>query len=217
MRTPRVGSAAAVLSAVAMLAAVAVPAAATSAAGATSSATAAPAAAAPAAPPTAGGAGPAAKPPAPQATSAGAAEAAATFFRFAHSASRLQWHAADLALRKQARPEVRALAERTLAFRRPQWEAIEALAARRGHQLPALMEFEHAIILENLEPLDLLAFSRRFSEVMAQSLQQEIDLYRGYVAHPEAVPELSSFARESLPRLENELQGTREVLAATRN
>jgi putative membrane protein len=142
-------------------------------------------------------------------------EAAQAFFRFALSSGQLQARSAQLAREKQARPEVREFADTILRFRSSQLQALESLAAQSGARRTE-PELEHAAILDNLEPLDLLGFSRRWAEVQVQALQQEIRLYRDYVALPQAMPGIAAFARETLPRLEEQLHRAMEVDSAIR-
>src|SRR4051794_30347197 len=74
------------------------------------------------------------------------------------------------------------------------------------------MEFEHQVILENLELLDFLALSRRYAEVQVQALEQELQIYRA--ALQTADEALSSFARQTLPQLEQQLEGARKARTA---
>lgn len=56
---------------------------------------------------------------------------------------------------------------------------------------------EHRVVLENLEPLDDLALSRRYAEVQVQALEQEI---RGYVVAGHGTDEgMKRLAAEMLP------------------
>jgi predicted outer membrane protein len=149
---------------------------------------------------------PAATAPAPQIVDA------AAFVRLAHSSAVLQARAAQLASSRETRPDARAFAQKMVEFRREQIPKLEALA--REHQLavPAVQEFEHQVVLENLEPLDFLALSRRYAEIQVQALEQEA---RGYAA-----AEISSqdwvkrFAAGMRPRLEQLLGEARAMQKA---
>ena len=101
------------------------------------------------------------------------------FLRLAHSSAVLQARAAQLAASRETRPEARAFAQKMVEFRREQIARLEAAA--RDHQLavPSVQEFEHQVILENLEPLDFLALSRRYAEIQVQALEQEV---RGFAS-----------------------------------
>lgn len=149
---------------------------------------------------------PAAPAPAPQALDA------ATFLRLAHSSAVLQGRSAELVASRDTRPEARAFARKMADFRREQLARLEALA--RAHQLSvsAVPEFEHQVIIENLQPLDLLALSRRYAEIQVQALEQET---RGYAA-AERSPEdwLKTFAAETRPRLEQLLEEARAMQKA---
>jgi putative membrane protein len=128
------------------------------------------------------------------------------FLRFALSSARMQARAAELALLKQPRPEVAQAAEAMLEFRRSRLQALEALAHRAGVTVAGDLEFEHAIVLENLEPLDFLALSRRWVEVQTQALQQELLFYRAFLAQDRPDPQVAAFARDALPDLDGRLQ-----------
>ena len=97
------------------------------------------------------------------------------FLGFAHSSAVLQERASRLAASKDTRPEVREFAREMARFRGQQAERLRAVAQERGMRLPGPEEeFEHRVVLENLEPLDYLALSRRYAEVQVQALKQEI-------------------------------------------
>jgi cytochrome c-type protein NapC len=69
------------------------------------------------------------------------------------------------------------------------WAATGASASRRAGAWPEASrreDFEHRKVVENLEPLDYLALSRRYAEVRIQALEQEI---RGYDAAEQASDE----------------------------
>ena len=107
---------------------------------------------------------------------------------------------------------MRRFAQTAVEFRTEHLRRLEALARDYGLTLPAVMEFEHQVILENLEPLDFLALSRRYAEVQVQALEQELQIYRAAMQAPDEA--LSSFARQTLPQLEQQLEGARKALAA---
>ena len=77
-------------------------------------------------------------------------------------------------------------------FRAEQLGRLRRIAEERGLQLPKEEEFEHKVVLENLEPLDYLALSRRYAEVQVQALEQEI---RGYEAAAQGPDEGAEAAR----------------------
>jgi hypothetical protein len=95
-------------------------------------------------------------------------------------------------------------------FRREQVPKLEAAA--REHQLavPSVQEFEHQVILENLEPLDFLALGRRYAEIQVQALEQEV---RGFASGENSSEEwLKSLAANTRPRLQQLLDEARERL-----
>lgn len=137
---------------------------------------------------------------------------AATFLRLAHSSAVLQARAAQIVASRETRPEARAFAQKMVEFRREQLPKLEAAA--RDHQLavPSAQEFEHQVVLENLEPLDFLALSRRYAEIQVQALEQEV---RGF-ASAESSPDewLKNLSRETRPRLEALLDEARRMQKA---
>ncbi|UFN51628.1 DUF4142 domain-containing protein (plasmid) [Roseomonas sp. OT10] len=121
------------------------------------------------------------------------------FLAFAHSSAVLQQRAAALAAAKDTRPEVKAFAAGMARFRPQQLDRLRAVARERNLALPTEEEFEHRVVLENLEPLDHLALSRRYAEVQVQALTQEI---RGYEAAAQGPDDgLRRLAAEMLPQL----------------
>jgi putative membrane protein len=126
------------------------------------------------------------------------------FLGFAYSSTVLQERASRLAASKDIRPEVKEFAREMARFRGQQAERLRAVAQERGVRLPGLEEFEHRVVLQNLEPLDHLALSRRYAEVQVQALQQEI---RGYEAASSAADEATKqLSAEMLPELRRRLE-----------
>jgi putative membrane protein len=99
---------------------------------------------------------------------------AETFLQLAHSAAVLQVQAAELAGSRDTRPEVRAFARQMVEFRREQIASLLSAARERKLAVSPVPALEHKVILENLEPLDSLELSRRYSEVQVQALEQEM-------------------------------------------
>jgi putative membrane protein len=134
---------------------------------------------------------------------------AASFVRLAHSSAVLQARAAQLVASREARPEARQFAQTMVAFRKEQMPRLEAFA--REHQLPVptAQIFEHQVVLENLEPLDFLALSRRYAEIQVQALEQEVRGYASADGSPDA--RLKTLAAETRPRLEQLLTEARQM------
>lgn len=131
------------------------------------------------------------------------------FLAFANSSALLQERASTLAATRETRPEVREFAGGMARFRQGQMIRLRAVAQERGLTLPAEEEFEHRVILENLEPLDYLALSRRYAEVQVQVLTQEI---RGYeVAEQGQDDGLRRLAAEMLPQVRPWLEAARKL------
>lgn len=136
------------------------------------------------------------------------------FFRLAYSSSSLQGQAAKLAASRETRPEVKSYAVAASEFRQGLLQQIEAFAKERGMQLPTVKEFEHQVIIENLEPLDYLALSRRYAEIQVQALEQELGIYRAASRSPH--PEIKSFADQVLSELEKQHEGAQKMYEAIR-
>lgn len=75
--------------------------------------------------------------------------------------------------------------------------------------LPSVKEFEHQVVLENLEPLDYLALSRRYAEIQMQALGQEIGIYRA--ASRSRNQDIVAFASQVLPDLERQQADARKM------
>jgi predicted outer membrane protein len=122
----------------------------------------------------------------------------------------LQERASGLAASKDTRPEIREFAREMARFRGLQAERLRALAQERGLGLPGPEDgLEHRAVLENLEPLDYLALSRRYAEVQVQALEQEI---RGYEAASGAADEgVKRLSAEMLPQLRQRLEAARRM------
>lgn len=149
---------------------------------------------------------PAATAPAPQAVDP------ATFVRLARSLAVLQARAADLAASRETRPEARAFAQKMVEFRREQLPKLEAFSRELQIAVPAVLEFEHQAILENLEPLDFLALSRRYAEIQVQALEQETRVYAAADRSPDA--RLKGYVAELRPQLEQLLEQARAMQRA---
>jgi putative membrane protein len=136
------------------------------------------------------------------------------FLAFAHSSAALQERASILAASKDTRPEIKEFARGMARFRGEQLGRLRAIAQERGLQLPKDEEFEHKVVLENLEPLDFLALSRRYAEVQVQALEQEI---RGYEAAAQGSDEaLKQLAAQTLGELRQRQEAARRMEAAVK-
>ncbi|WP_052954497.1 DUF4142 domain-containing protein [Microvirga vignae] len=136
------------------------------------------------------------------------------FLRLAYSSASLQAQAAKLAASRETRPEVKAFATAALDFRTQQLQRIEVFARERSLPLPTTKEFEHQVIIENLEPLDYLALSRRYAEMQVQALQQELTIYQA--ASQSNNQEIKAFASQALPELEQQRAGAQKMYETIR-
>ncbi|SDB74734.1 DUF4142 domain-containing protein [Belnapia rosea] len=131
------------------------------------------------------------------------------FFDFAYSSAVLQERASALAASKDTRPEVKDFAREMAQFRGQQLDRLRAISQERSMRLPVEEEFEHRVVLENLEPLNYLALSRRYAEVQVQALGQEI---RGYEAAERGADEgMKQLAAEMLPQVRQRLEAARRM------
>jgi predicted outer membrane protein len=137
---------------------------------------------------------------------------AATFLRLAHSSAVLQAQAAELAASRDTRPEVRAFAGRMVEFRREQIAGLLSAARERTLAVSPVPAFEHKVILENLQPLDSLELSRRYSEVQVQALEQEMQAYALAESSPDGW--VAMVARDTKARLHELLDEARQVRQA---
>ena len=136
------------------------------------------------------------------------------FFRLAYSSSSLQAQAARLAADRDTRPEVKSYAAAAADFRKGLLQRLEIFAKERSFPLPSVKKFEHQVILENLEPLDYLALSRRYAEIEIQAIGQEIGIYQA--ASRSRSAEIKSFAEQVLPELLRQQEGARKMYEAVR-
>jgi predicted outer membrane protein len=137
---------------------------------------------------------------------------AATFLQLAHSSAVLQAQAAELAASRDTRPEVRAFAGRMVEFRREQIASLISAARDRTLAVSPVPAFEHKVILENLQPLDALELSRRYSEVQVQALEQEMQAYALAESSPDGW--VATAARDTKARLQEFLEEARKVRQA---
>jgi putative membrane protein len=134
---------------------------------------------------------------------------APTFLRLARSSAVLQRRAAELVAARETRPEAHTFARMMVEFRREQLAKLEAAARERQLPIPSAQEFEHRVVLQNLEPLDFLALSRRYAEIQVQALEQEV---RGYISAEGSPDEwLRTLARDTRPDLERLLEQARQM------
>lgn len=136
------------------------------------------------------------------------------FLRLAYSSATLQGQAAKLAASRETRPEVRSFAASAAEFRLGLLQRIEAFARERSLPLPSVKEFEHQVVIENLEPLDYLALSRRYAEIQVQAIGQEIGIYQA--ASRSSSTEIKTFAEQVLPELQRQQEGAQKMYEAVR-
>ena len=136
------------------------------------------------------------------------------FVRLAYSSASLQAQAAHLASSRETRPEIKGYAMAAVEFRKGLLQRIEAFARQANLTLPSVKEFEHQVIIENLEPLDYLALSRRYAEIQLQAIEQELTIYQAARQSPHQ--EVKSFADQILPELERQKEGAQKMYEAVK-
>ncbi|UGB26251.1 DUF4142 domain-containing protein [Methylorubrum sp. B1-46] len=104
---------------------------------------------------------------------------AGRFVEEAHASALFQERISRVAAAKATRPGIKALAARVRDFRSAQLPTLGRLAAAVGIEVRDTLDLELRSIVENIEPLDYLALSRRYAEVEAQALDKEIAAYEG--------------------------------------
>lgn len=136
------------------------------------------------------------------------------FLRLAYSSASLQGQIAQLAASRDTRPEVKSFATAATEFRTELLKRIEAFAGAQKIPLPNVKEFQHQVIMENLEPLDYLALSRRYAEVQMQALDQEVTIYQA--AGRSSDQGAKSFAEQVLPDLQQQQVEARKMFDAVK-
>lgn len=131
------------------------------------------------------------------------------FLRLAYSSASLQGQIAQLAASRDTRPEVKSFAAAATEFRTGLLKRLEAFAGEQKLSLPNVKEFQHQVIVENLEPLDYLALSRRYAEVQMQALDQEVTIYQAAGRSPDQG--VKSFADQVLPELQQQQAEARKM------
>ncbi|MBK3402886.1 DUF4142 domain-containing protein [Methylorubrum populi] len=135
---------------------------------------------------------------------------AGRFVEAAYASAVFQERISRVAAAKATRPGIKVLAERVRDFRSAQLPTLGRLAAAVGIEVRDTLDLELRSIVENIEPLDYLALSRRYAEVESQALEKEIAAYeeaarsssqqvRGYAAtHLETLRSFGKEARDEL-------------------
>jgi putative membrane protein len=126
-------------------------------------------------------------------------EATRRFIEAAYSSAVFQAQISRIAAAKDTRPGIKALAERVRDFRASQLPELARLAGSVGVGVRDTLDLELSSIVENIEPLDYLALSRRYAEVEVQALRHEITAYED-AARSEAQP-VREYAASTLERL----------------
>jgi hypothetical protein len=104
-------------------------------------------------------------------------EAASRFIEAAYASALFQAQISRITAAKDPRPGIKALAERVRDFRASQVPELARLAETTGVGVRDTLDLELRSIVENIEPLDYLALSRRYAETEVQALGREIAAY----------------------------------------
>ncbi|WP_245930660.1 DUF4142 domain-containing protein [Methylobacterium radiodurans] len=139
-------------------------------------------------------------------------DAAGRFVEAAYASALFQARISSIAAAKDPRPGIKVLAERVRDFRTAQLPELARLAATAGVEVRDTLDLELRSIVENIEPLDYLALSRRYAEVETQALGREIAAYED-ATRSEAQP-VREYAAATLERLRDLSKAARAELAA---
>jgi len=137
---------------------------------------------------------------------------AGRFVEAAYASALFQERISRLVAAKDPRPGIKALAARVRDFRAAQLPALGRLAAVVGVEVRDTLDLELRSIIENIEPLDYLALSRRYAEAESQALDKEIAAYE--LAARSGSQEVRDYAAATLERLRGFGKEARDELAA---
>lgn len=139
-------------------------------------------------------------------------DAAGRFIEAAYASALFQAQISRIAAAKDTRPGIKALAERVRDFRTAQLPELARLAETAGIQVRDTLDLELRSIVDNIEPLDYLALSRRYAEVETQALGREIASYEE--AGRSQTPAIREYVATTLDRLRDLDGAARAELAA---
>jgi hypothetical protein len=139
---------------------------------------------------------------------------APAFVQAAYASAQFQLRIARAAASKAVRPEAKALADASAAFRTDQIADLKALAQKVGTPVRDSLDRELQAIADNLEPLDALEMSRRYVEAATQGLDKEAEIYR---AAAETGPaDVKAYAASTIERIRTMAAQARDAWAAIR-
>jgi predicted outer membrane protein len=133
--------------------------------------------------------------------------------RVLYGLAEIQQRAAALAMARDTRPEVKAFATQMASWRETQVPRLRDFLAQRGITSPQMTEDQRAV-WDGLEPLDLLALTRRYAELQVQGLEREIAGYEGAAMTGDEA--LVGLSQEMLPRLRSLLEEARRTHEAVK-
>ncbi|SOR32471.1 conserved exported protein of unknown function [Methylorubrum extorquens] len=139
-------------------------------------------------------------------------EAASRFIESAYASAVFQARISRITAAKDPRPGIKALAERVHDFRAAQLPELARIAEAIGVGVRDMLDLELRSIVENIEPLDYLALSRRYAEVEVQALSREIVAYEN--AARSEVQEIRDYAAATLGKLRDLNKAAQTELAA---
>ncbi|MHB2210738.1 DUF4142 domain-containing protein [Methylobacterium sp. CM6257] len=139
-------------------------------------------------------------------------EVASRFIEAAYASALFQAQISRITAAKDPRPGIKALAERVRDFRASQVPELARLAGTTGVTVRDTLDLELRSIVENIEPLDYLALSRRYAEVETQALGREIAVYEN-AARSEA-QQIRDYAAATLSTIRELNKAAQTELAA---
>ena len=136
-------------------------------------------------------------------------DAARRFVEAAYASAVFQARISAIAAGKDTRPEIKALAGRVRDYRAAQLPGLSRLAQASGIEVRDTLDLEMRSIVENMEPLDYLALSRRYAETETQALDREIPAYEEAVRS--GPPSIRDYAAKVLGDLRDLGESAREA------
>jgi putative membrane protein len=140
--------------------------------------------------------------------------AAPSFIEAACASAQFQLRIAKAVAAKAVRPEAKALADASAAFRTEQIPQLKALAQKLGKPVRDSLDRELQAIADNLEPLDELEMSRRYAEAATQALDKEAEIYRS--AAENGPSDVRAYAASTVDQIRSLAADAHGVLAQVR-
>ena len=139
---------------------------------------------------------------------------AASFVTRAGITNLMEIEASSLAQTKASNPSVKAFAVQLIADHRAAQSQLKGPAAQAKLALPGEIDVQHQQIRHELAELDGAAFDAKFIEVMSKSHEDAVRMFEDAAKNPKLTPELQSYARAMLPKLQSHAQMAHKLSAS---